>query len=124
MKKYLIAALLLTGFVAKSMSAYLEVYSLDRASYTATAETTKVIPQTFPGTILDRVVIGSGTVNGVITLYDSSATAQNIIAVLNMNPTTSAPASIQFGVRISSGLTYTTSAAGAGVTIIYKTMRP
>ena len=64
---------------------------------------------------------------GSIALYDSSATATNQIANIGFGTPGAGVGggwTVPIEVRVSSGITYTTSGNTTGVTIIYKETRP
>jgi hypothetical protein len=114
MKRFLIliASLMTASF---AMAGYGNVW---KSSTTATADTTKALcnPRT-QGAILHGVCISKADA-GTFTIYDSSATANFPIAVIQ---STSAAQSgcLFYDVKVSSGLTYTNSVAGTNATILY-----
>lgn len=90
---------------------------VNKSSYTVTAETTKRIAATEKGNMLYAVVVGSATPGSVLTIYDSSGTATNTIATISLH----IARDYNFNVLLSSGLTYTTSAAPTnGLTILWR----
>lgn len=113
--------------------AYVEQYQLNSASFTITNETTARISTTnMHGGILVGVIIDSPSALGVLTIADAyvSFTTPGIvfstIAILSLgsgNSPSTLPTYIPFNVKLSSGLTYTTSNNTGGVTIIYKSLR-
>lgn len=100
-------------------AAFIESFNTFDSSYTVTNETTKLIFNTPPGTVLAQINVSSVSTGGLLQVYDSSDTATNKIA----NVTLATVGSYRYEVRLSSGLTYTTTGNGAGVTIIYKRIR-
>jgi hypothetical protein len=117
-KKIVFFGLVLLGPVSLGYAAHVESYDLLSASYTATSETAKRI-ETSPGSVLACVVVGSASPSGLLKIYDSSAAASNQIANISLTVT----GNYDFDVRLSSGLTYTTTSNTAGVTITYKNSR-
>ena len=94
-----------------------------QSSFTATADTLATIGVSTPtakvvarARFLKSVIISSGTVGATVTVYDSVGNASQEIAYIDM----SAKAQWDFNVALSSGLTYTTSTAGKGLTFTWK----
>lgn len=91
-------------------------WCVDMSSNTTSLETTVRIPASGPGDILASVIVGSAAAtSGQILLYDNVAGTTNLIANLE----TDSIRQVEFGVRISSAITYTTSGAAGSVTILW-----
>lgn len=90
--------------------------NINTASTTYTNDSFKRIPGSLPGSELFAVVVPSATSGGVLGLYDSSGAASGFISSVTLqaiyNPI--------FQVRVSSGITYTTTGNANGVVIIYR----
>ncbi len=121
-------------------AAYLEGYQLNQASFTQTNEGPVPISS---GTnmrngygLLIGVQVSSPMANGTITFADafSSGTTGtalgtlSTVAVVSLAGGGNAPVGtsfyIPFEIKLSSGLSYTTSNNSKGVTIIYKSLKP
>ena len=124
--KNLIKALGLSVVVASTVFGFTETREINTSSYTASNDTTKLIiissvnfpqqgAQTGPNTDFRGVLIGSNTFGGLVTIYDSSGTSTNIVAKIGCDTAKE----LHYNVRLSSGLTYTTSGCTNGVTILY-----
>lgn len=95
-----------------------------KSSFTATADTTKEIPcsTSLPnaGCRFHGVIVSSAGVNSTLTVYNSSATANNIIAIIDTNGSTMKNQDFIFDVFVSSGLTYTNAGSTpANIVILY-----
>lgn len=97
------------------MASALYAASVWKSSTTASADTTKRLC-TGNKAILHGVCVNDGP-SGLVTVYDSSATATSPIAVIRSSSAVTAGC-LFYDVQTSSGLTYTTSAAG-NVTFLY-----
>ena len=115
MKRVLLLFAFLGCCAGHGHTAFIESYGVHESSYTSTNET-KLIPMTLPGTVLIGVVASTGT--GSISIYDSSGTATNPVAVLK-NTGGQGTFCATFEIKISSGLTYATSGNG-GTTFIFR----
>lgn len=97
----------------------------NRSSFTATNETTATISSTtMPGGVFVGVAISSSMSNGLVTFYDSRGSATNTIGKLSLTSSGQQSWYVPFEVRVSSGLTYTTTGNTVGITIVYKPGRP
>ena len=99
----------------------------NRSSRTITAETTVRVSSSSPGDILSSVQITSctNTAGQYFRIYDSSAQVSGLIAQINISTAIALNAAAidcrreyNFSIRLSSALTYTTT-AGADVTILW-----
>lgn len=113
---FLVVFFLLAGV---SRAAYVESFVAGSASYTQTSDSLVVIPRSFPGTVLIGVLIGTPTAAGSIKVYDSSGSATNQLGNIDLGARFYAP----FDVKITSGITYTTTGNSGGITILYKKLR-
>jgi hypothetical protein len=87
-----------------------------RSSHTATNDSIRRITGALAGSTLVSVVVSSPTATGTITLYDSNATATNLIGVVHCG-TLQSPV---YDVRVSSGISYVSDDCTGGVTVIWK----
>jgi hypothetical protein len=101
-----------TGGTSGGVTVY-QNYSLQYSSYTASADTLKEISG---ATALIRVMVSSGTSGGSLILYNSKSSATGKIATIDLGTVNT----YEYGVGISSGLTYTSAGNTYGLTIIYK----
>lgn len=124
MKKLLLLGLSLA--LSSSAFAFTETREINQSSFTATNDTTAWIQissnafpyfmaNTSPNTDLRAIIVSSPSAGGTITLYDSQGSAVNKIGVVSLGTIQEA----HFNVRLSSGLTYSTSANTSGVTILF-----
>lgn len=108
-------------------------YEVNMSSNPITTGTLAVIPRTDPGDILGKLTINTRAQNTeTIKLYDSSGTATNLIATIDLS-TGTAPTGGEhtfneylYGLRISSGITYTRSGITpltSDITIFWKDVR-
>lgn len=88
------------------------------------------LPNSKPGDMLGSVIIGIPSAStGTLILYDSSATANNIIGTVDISTgnTGSAgypPREFIYNVRLSSGLTFSLTGIGSpNITILWETYR-
>jgi hypothetical protein len=89
-------------------------YEVWRASFTTGTATTKYIAGT--NTIFGGVVNGDSVASSSLSVYDSSATANSLITVIDGNSSFDRH---MYDVAVSSGITY--SSTGNGLyTILYK----
>jgi hypothetical protein len=107
MKRLLLLLLLSTPAFADAVG---------RSSFTITNDTTKHISGTQPSSVLMEVIVSSPTVGGLLRIYDSQGSATSQVA----NVTLQNAASYNFDLIISSGITYTTTLNGNGVTMIWR----
>lgn len=127
MKKALILfVLIFIGFKSQSYAAWGDESLINRSSYVVTNETLASISSTtIPGGVFVGVVVSSSLVSGMVTFYDTNGVKTSTIGVVSLQGTGNGAFYIPFEVRISSGLTYTsTGNAAPGFTIIYKITRP
>lgn len=115
MKKLLFSLLALVGL---STFSHADIQGVYKSSFTQTDESLRIMrPATGTPLSLHGIIVSSASaVGGLITVYDSSGTATNTIArvsLVNLG-------AYYFDVKISSGLTYTTSTNSMGVTILYQ----
>jgi hypothetical protein len=124
----LVSCLFLNRF---SYAAWGDEFMLGRSSFTSTNDTLVAVstggvnpnPILLTGGVFDGVVIASNSSNGIATFYDSIGSATKEIGFVSMNGTSSGSNYISFEVRLSSGLTYTTT-GNSGISIIYKITKP
>lgn len=121
MKKiYLFLGLLFLSGTSHALWDTVEQYS---SSFTTTNETLKVIPNTPPGTVFAGIVIGSSSVGGFLSIFNSSGTGLLGSTITICSLQSSNPVDLHYNVVLSSGLTYTTVGNVGGVTILYKRTR-
>ena len=127
MKKWILF-LILTGLIAIAQNALADVSTTNtlwKSSFTATNDTALKIPcntvEPKAGCKFHGVIVSSAGVASTLTIYDSSATAINPIAVINTSVGTVVPTGqLFYDLYVSSGLSYTTvGATPAKVTILY-----
>lgn len=113
--------LLFLGLTALSSTsfAYWDTVGNFKSSYTITNEQNALIPRTVPGSIFVGVILPTTTTNATLKIYDSSGTANNQIANIDM----ARSGAYRYDVVLSSGLTYSISNNANGVTILYKRLR-
>lgn len=120
MKKMLV---ILASFLMFSMPAFAISGNVYYSSHTATADTTKAlctssIPGIFGSTnkaIINSVCVNTGATTSSVTLYNSSGTAVNTLAVVDAT----SKGCLSYNVILSSGITYTT-AGTADITMMYQ----
>lgn len=114
MKKALLAVAVL--FCASVSQAYMGD-SVSQSSFTVTNDSAKQLTGTTKWSVLDRVVVSSTSTGGAIALYDNTAgNTSSKIGVVDLG-TIQSPT---FNVRVSSGITYTTTGNTNGVTILWR----
>lgn len=91
-----------------------------KSSYTITNDGPVLIVGTKPGNVLDSVIIASTSATGTLKIYDSSNVATNQVANISLANT----GNYQFTLKVSSGITYTTTNNTSGLTIIWKQVVP
>lgn len=122
MNKFLAVILISTLGLAQAKE-----WRVNSASVTTTAETTVRIPNSNPGDVIVSVIINdcSSTAGSTFTLYDSSMQVANSFGALDTSTTPVAGIGqdcrrqVFYEHYVSSSITYTTSAAGASITILW-----
>lgn len=112
MKRLLILLLCLASSVPAMADLGDEIF-IGRSSYTITSDTGVAIT-TFPGNVFVGVTIGSATTGAFITLWDSQGStggSNKILGTFDMGTVGNYPVG-PFGVRISSGITYSITGTG------------
>ena len=113
-----------------AQAAGLDTYTINSSSYIAEAATLQSISsQTIRGGIFVGVVISSPMPLGSISFFDSNGVMSSTIGIVstgNIAPDNRSGAqTVLFNVRISSGLTYTSTGIDRpGLTVIYKVTGP
>lgn len=97
----------------------LESYNLLQSSYITHTVTLRQLPAQLPGNVFYSIVVGSVSTGGRIIVYDSSGTANNIVADVDLT----VRGVYEYSVSMSSGITYTTSGTNPGITILYRKRR-
>lgn len=110
----LFIALVLSLLAGTAFAAGMDV---NRSSFTATVDTLQRLPGSEKGSTLAWVVVSSPSANGTLTIYDSQNSATNQITPPISLTQVQAP---EFHVRVSSGITYSTTGNSTGVTIIWR----
>ncbi len=118
MKKLFLAALILS-FPVISKAANVEGYNILYGSNTLTNEGPRLIPNTPPGTILMRVNVASVSAGGTLVIYNSSGVAVNPVVNIDLG----ARGMYVYEIKLSSGLTYTTTNNVGGVNFTFKRVR-
>lgn len=116
--KKIIFLFLALGLTSKGFC-YWDTVHVNSSSWTAVAVTTKYVDNTLPGNVFVGVIISSPSSLGMLTFYDSSGTATNIIGSV----LTTTVNSYLFNVSLSSGLSFTSSGIPGGATILFKKLR-
>ena len=133
MKKLFLSLIAVMVFCSISKAASYDTDLLNQASFTKTNEGPICISSGFTrGGYLVGVVIGSQSALGTLTLADAyvsttgntvSYATFSILSLSGGNAANSLPTYVPYGIRLSSGLMYTTS-NNTNVTIIWKSYRP
>lgn len=110
---------LLTFATLSACYAYWDTVGVYDSTYTITNDGPVLIPNTPPGTIFVGVNVGSVSTTGMLRVYSSSGGATNQIANVSLGTVMG----YAYNVRISSGITYTTTGNAGGVTLIFKRIR-
>ncbi len=128
MKKLIVVGLSLA--MSSMAFAYTETREINVSSFSATNDTCKWISSTSgtpgfsaqvsstgPNTDFRGIEFGSGTIGGVIGVYDTtfSCVPSTLISSFTMNTAREA----HFNVRLYNGLSYTVTGNSNGVTILY-----
>lgn len=116
-KKFL---LFVASFLMFSIPVFAISGSVYLSSHTATANTTQALCQqapvgSNPHGVLNSVCVNTGASTSSATIYNSSGTANNVIAIID----TTTKGCLTYNVLLSSGITYTTSST-ADVTFLYQ----
>lgn len=121
--------LILSGFIISRFS-YGVDFETNMSTNPVSASTLAVLQYADPGDILGSVLINTrATGQETIKIYDSSGTASNLIGTISLS---TSPFNLGgeatgneyvYNIRVSSSITFTKSAAGADVTIIWKNVR-
>lgn len=113
MKLRLLSALLLLPSLVLADPA-----TLNRSSFTKTNQSAAYIASTH----LDKIVVGVGTANGTILVWNSTTTTSALLtdAVLITSATLATAQSFDFNNLQVKGIVYQTNTNTNGVTILYK----
>lgn len=106
-------------------------FDVNKSSNALGTSSLSIIQDSDPGDTLGSLIIGQrGTAPETIKIYDSSGTANNLIATIDLSTSSSASASYVnvfneyvFNLRISSAITISKSAATSNITILWKNVR-
>lgn len=113
MKRLMIAGLSL--LLAASAFAYTETREINSSSFTTTNDTAVQIPNTGPNTDFRGIIVSSVSATGQIAVFDTQGVATSTKAFVSLGTL----GEYHFNVRLSSGLSYTTTTNLGGVTILY-----
>ena len=110
MIKKLFAVLMLAASASYAVS-----FEVNQASHTATNDTLQQIGSTDKSTFVG-VIVSSPTSGGLLSVYNSQGAASSKVADVSLG-TVQSP---EYNVRMSSGITYSTTGNSGGVTILWR----
>lgn len=115
---------LLCGLIISTFG-YADDYQSNQSTNAVSASANVWIPNTRPGAILSKVVVSSRSIgNETITIYDSSATATGVLAIIDLSSSTFNTWNVyDFQHRVSSGITVSKSGSSGSVNIFWKKVR-